>query len=92
MADVPVSINITNVNTNTAVATAGGQMRTKSKWVAFFLCLFLGIFGIHRFYLGKVFTGILWMFTLGLGGFGYIIDLLVILFGGMRDKNHNFLK
>ena len=54
--------------------------------VAWILQTFVGIFGIHRFYLGKVGTGILWLMTMGLFGFGWTIDLLLILFGGFRDK------
>lgn len=42
------------------------------------LCFFLGCFGIHRFYVGKIATGILWLFTLGFLGIGIIIDLICI--------------
>ena len=63
----------------------GGYVH-KKKWVAFFLCLLLGEFGIHRFYVGKIFTGIIWLCTLGLCGIGWILDLLVILLGGFKDK------
>lgn len=50
-----------------------------NKWVAFFLCLFLGFLGAHRFYEGKIFTGILYLCTLGLCGIGVIVDLVRIL-------------
>lgn len=46
------------------------------------LCLF-GVSGIHRFYLGRVGTGILWLCTWGLFGIGNIIDLFTI--PGMVD-------
>ena len=42
--------------------------------VAWVLLTFLGIFGIHRFYMGKWFTGILYLFTGGLFLIGYIYD------------------
>jgi TM2 domain-containing membrane protein YozV len=42
--------------------------------VAWVLLTFLGIFGIHRFYMGKWFTGILYLLTGGLFLFGYIYD------------------
>lgn len=42
--------------------------------ISWLLLTFLGIFGIHRMYLGKWFTGILWFLTAGLCGFGYLYD------------------
>ena len=59
----------------------------RSKWTAFFLCLFLGFLGAHRFYVGKYGTGLL--YAVSGGGFllGWFMDLLNILCGGFRDKN-----
>jgi TM2 domain-containing membrane protein YozV len=42
--------------------------------VAWALMTFLGVFGIHRFYMGKWLSGILYLLTLGLGGIGIIYD------------------
>jgi len=74
---------INNTNTNANVNTnrvGGGRMgRAKNKWVAFFLCLFLGFFGAHKFYEGKVGMGILYLFTGGLFGVGWIVDLIALL-------------
>lgn len=58
----------------------------KSRTLAAVLCFFLGGLGIHRFYVGKVGTGILWMVTLGLFGFGALVDFIVILCGGFKDS------
>ena len=43
--------------------------------IAWLLLVFLGMFGIHRFYLGKIGTGILYLLTFGLCGLGYIYDM-----------------
>jgi restriction system protein len=55
-------------------------LKAKNKWAAFFLCLFLGYFGAHKFYEGRVLLGLVYLFTAGLFGIGYLIDLLVLLF------------
>ena len=74
------SIVINNTNTasaNASVHVVGGII--KNKWVAFFLCLFLGYIGIHKFYEGKIGMGILYMFTGGLFGIGWFVDIIVLL-------------
>ena len=38
----------------------------KNKWISFFLCLFLGYLGIHKFYEGRVLLGIVYLLTFGL--------------------------
>ena len=73
--------NIVTNNTAHASATAiAGGGKPKNKWVAFFLCLFLGIFGAHKFYEGKIGIGILYLLTGGLVGIGWLIDVFVLLF------------
>ncbi len=47
---------------------------------------FVCLFGLHRFYAGKFWTGILWLCTLGLLGVGQVIDLIFIICGRFRDK------
>ena len=54
--------------------------------VAWILLTFLGVFGIHRFYLGKVITGIIYLLTLGLFGLGILYDFLT-LNGQIAEKN-----
>lgn len=51
----------------------------KNKWVAVALCIFLGVFGGHKFYEGKILFGIIYLFTGGLLGFGVLIDLIILL-------------
>ena len=60
-------------------ATDLGQLRQKNKWVSFALCLFLGCFGAHKFYEGKIGMGILYLFTCGLFYIGWIVDCFVLL-------------
>ena len=55
-------------------------MEPKSKWVAFFLCLFFGVLGVHKFYEGKVLLGVVYILTGGLFGIGYLVDLIILLF------------
>lgn len=69
----------TNTNTNTNAPVVAG-LRARNKWVSFFLCLFLGYFGAHKFYEGKIGMAILYLFTGGLFGIGWLIDCIALLF------------
>ncbi|MDZ4672819.1 MAG: NINE protein [Gemmatimonadota bacterium] len=58
----------------------------KSRGIALMLAVVLGMFGAHRFYVGKTGTGILQICTLGGLGIWYLVDVVTIASGGFRDK------
>lgn len=65
-------------------------MKSEKEWlVTLLLCLFLGSLGGHRFYAGKIGTGVLQLITLGGCGVWTIIDLIMILTGKFTDKDGN---
>ncbi len=69
------------------MTTATGQPASeKSRLAATLLCFFLGGLGIHRFYVGKVGTGLIQLFTAGGLGIWVLIDFIMILVGTFRDK------
>lgn len=72
----PIIINNNN-NNNNNIGVVG--RKKCDKWVALLLCIFLGWLGAHKFYEGKAGMGILYIFTLGLFGFGVLIDFIIIL-------------
>lgn len=55
----------------------------------FLFCFFLGGLGAHRFYVGKIGTGILQLLTLGGLGIWVLIDLIMIILGAFTDKEGN---
>lgn len=73
----------------TSPAVASGE---KSQLVALLLCWALGIIGIHRFYLGYTWQGIVQIFTLGGLGIWTLIDFVRILLGTLKPKNGEYDK
>lgn len=65
-------------------ATSGSDKRILP---AALLCFFIGVFGVHRFYVGKVGTGILQLVTLGGFGIWAFIDFIMIVIGSFRDAD-----
>lgn len=67
--------------------------KSNRNWlIVFFLCFIGGLGGWHRFYVGKIGTGIIWMFTLGGFLIGNLIDFYRILSGDFDDKEGNMVE
>lgn len=64
----------------------------KSQLVALLLCFFVGVLGIHRFYLGYTVIGIIQLLTFGGFGIWALIDLILIITGDLQPKNGNYDK
>jgi len=64
----------------------------KKMVVAALLCFFIGLIGVHRFYVGKVGTGILMIVTLGGLGIWALVDLIMIITGSFKDKENRKLQ
>ncbi|MFT9818363.1 TM2 domain-containing protein [Lysinibacillus sp. NPDC056185] len=63
------------------------QQTSEKNYIAMILlCFFLGGLGIHRFYAGKIGTGILMIITLGGLGIWTLIDFIMIIIGKFKDK------
>jgi TM2 domain-containing membrane protein YozV len=60
-----------------------------SKSTLAIICFFLGGFGVHRFMVGKVGSGVAMLLTFGAFGIWTIIDFIVILTGGFKDADGN---
>jgi hypothetical protein len=63
----------------------------RSRGVALALSALLGVFGAHRFYVGKTGTGLLMLCTLGGGGLWYLYDLIVVAGGSFRDSENRLV-
>ena len=71
-----------NLNAGFAPSTS-----PKSRTIALLLCFFLGFFGAHRFYAGRYLRGVIYLFTFGVFGIGWLVDLVLIILGRMRDRS-----
>ena len=78
--DRNIVINNTATANSRAIVKNVGYGKPKNKWIALLLCIFLGFFGAHKFYEGRMLLGIVYLFTAGLFGIGWFIDIFVLLF------------
>ncbi|QJX79911.1 NINE protein (plasmid) [Priestia megaterium] len=66
---------------------------SEKNWlVTLLLCFFLGGLGAHRFFVGKIGTGIIMLVTLGGFGIWSLIDLILIIIGKFKDSEGNLIK
>lgn len=76
----------------TTLDTYTGEASEKSRGVALALVTLLGVFGGHRFYVGKTGTGILQAVTLGGAGLWWLYDLILVASGSFRDVNDRLVR
>lgn len=77
----------TNQYTTTTVVR---QLPKRS--TALILCIFFGVLGIHRMYVGRVKSGLLMLITGGFFWVGWVVDICLILFGEFKDKDGRIVK
>ena len=69
-----------------------GAEQSKDWMTTFLLCFLLGGLGVHRYYVGKIGTGILYTLTAGVFGIGYLVDFIKIICGKFTDKDGNYIQ
>jgi len=80
-------------NTSTNVSNGNTSItNSNNRLVTLFIAIFFGYLGFHRFYVGRIITGLLMLCTLGLCGIWWLLDVFSILKGDFRDADENFLK
>ncbi len=72
--------------------TVAQQISDKGFVPAILLCFFLGALGVHRFYVGKIGTGLLQLLTLGGLGIWALVDFIMIVTGNFTDKQGRPIK
>lgn len=80
---------ISNTNTK-AVKKNADPGEGKSQLIALILCIFVGVLGIHRFYLGYTMEGVLQLLTGGGCGIWTLIDLVRIITGDLKPKDGDY--
>ncbi|MDN5790727.1 MAG: NINE protein [Micrococcales bacterium] len=83
---LPVMSPMGPAGTGAIVDEWGMPISPRSRLAAAILCGFLGVLGLHRFYTGKIGTGILLLLTGGGLGIWWIVDFILICVGSFRDK------
>ena len=68
------------------------EVSPKSRLAVTLLAWFLGVLGVHRFYLGKIGTGIAMLLTVGGLGIWALVDFIMAVAGAMKDKEGRPIK
>ena len=85
-------INHYYYGTHPVEASKSKAYSEKSKLTALLLCIFLGWLGLHRFYLERYKTGLVWLFSFGLFYIGWIADIFGIVSGSLKDSKGQTLR
>lgn len=83
--------NSNRSNDNDSIIPKSNNPKDKSFLVTVLLWAFLGGLGIHRFYLGHIGMGILYLLTGALCGIGWIIDIILLVTGGLQPKGGKYI-
>lgn len=81
-----------NSNEEAVAEAAAKQGGGKSQLIALILCLAVGGLGIHRFYLGYIWQGVVQLLTAGGCGIWALIDLIRIITGSLQPKDGSYDK
>ena len=72
---------------------SGTVRANNNQWlITFLLCWLFGVFGVHRFYNGKIGTGILMLITIGGLGIWWMVDFIIIIVGRFKDNEGNIIR
>lgn len=85
-------ISVSETSSNNELSSPAAAASGKSQLTAVLLCFFLGGLGIHRFYLGYTWQGVVQLLTLGGLGIWALIDFIRILTGDLQPKNGSYSK
>ena len=91
ISDIDLICEHCNSKQNFTVVSSNNSRKNSEGVIAFFVCFFFGVFGLHRFRYGKIGTGILMLLTLGGLGIWWLIDLIRIAIGHFTDAQGNHL-
>lgn len=80
------------VNGSTPPVESNSSLSSKDWLATLLLCFFLGVFGAHRFYVGKIGSAILMLLTIGGFGIWTLVDLILIICSDFKDRDGKVIK